>query len=83
MSKLLYRLGVSIYTFGIYIASFFNTKARFWVKGRKDIFKNLQNCFTSNVDPIIWIHCASLGEFEQGRPIIEAIKKKQPKIQKT
>ncbi|MDC0230496.1 3-deoxy-D-manno-octulosonic acid transferase [Aureispira] len=78
MSKLLYRLGVYMYTFGIYIASFFNKKARFWVNGRKGIIKNIQNFFSSNVDPIIWIHCASLGEFEQGRPIIEAIKKQQP-----
>ena len=79
MSKLLYRIGVYSYSLGIYIASFFNAKAKLWVKGRKSIFKNLRHEFSSNIDPIIWMHCASLGEFEQGRPVIEAIKIKQPK----
>ncbi len=57
-----------------YIASAFNTKAKKWVQGRKDIFKHLKNAISAD-DKTIWFHCASLGEFEQGRPVIEKLKK--------
>ncbi len=53
----------------------FNKKVRLFVKGRKEVFKKLENCFDIHHDKIIWFHCASLGEFEQGRPIIEKCKK--------
>ena len=51
-----------------------------WLAGRKVIFIKLQNWKNSLApeDKIIWMHCASLGEFEQGRPIIEALKKGYP-----
>ncbi len=68
----LYSLFVRFYGIAINLASIFNEKARKWKAGRKNYFeslpKNLKGCF--------WIHCASLGEFEQGRPIIEAIRKR-------
>ncbi len=53
-----------------------------WLAGRQNYFQNLQNWKASlnQNDKIIWMHCASLGEFEQGRPIIEAIKKSHPAI---
>jgi 3-deoxy-D-manno-octulosonic-acid transferase len=57
-----------------------NQKARLWLAGRRVIFNKLQqwrNSF-SVAEKIIWVHCASLGEFEQGRPIIEQIKKDYP-----
>ena len=54
-----------------------NSKARLWVEGRKDIFERLEATIPSN-EPIIWVHAASLGEFEQGRPIIEEIKRREP-----
>jgi 3-deoxy-D-manno-octulosonic-acid transferase len=57
------------------VASLFNQKAKLWLKGRKNTFAYLKENI-SNSDRIIWIHAASLGEFEQGRPIIEAIKEK-------
>ena len=68
---LLYNLGIRLFKLGAIIASLFNEKARQWCRGRKDVFHYL----SSNIKhPVIWVHCASLGEFEQGRPLIEAIK---------
>ena len=71
----LYNIGILLYAFIIRIVALFgNEKAQMWLSGRKDIFKQLKD-----VEPnAIWIHAASLGEFEQGRPIIEAIKAKTP-----
>ena len=57
--------------------SLWNKKAKLWVNGRKSIFKQISEQVSHNED-IIWFHCASLGEFEQARPLIEYIKQKQP-----
>jgi len=70
-----YELGIRTYKTAIHAASLFNPKAKLWVKGRIEIFEFLQKNI-SDEDKIIWVHAASLGEFEQGRPIIEAIKEK-------
>jgi 3-deoxy-D-manno-octulosonic-acid transferase len=72
-----YNVGVRLYYFFIFIASFNNKKAMLWLKGRKDIFKHISDSLNPN-EQRTWIHCASLGEFEQGRPIIEGIKEKYP-----
>ena len=77
--KVLYNLGILIYTALAYLLSPFNEKAKLWVKGRKGWHEKL----TGKIKPgekYIWIHCASLGEFEQGRPLIEAIKKEKPDL---
>ena len=74
-----YNIALWIYRLGIFSASFFNPKAKLWRTGRKDIFKKLNNVFTPD-DKVIWMHCASLGEFEQGRPLLEKIKKEQPQF---
>ncbi|MBS1655278.1 MAG: 3-deoxy-D-manno-octulosonic acid transferase [Bacteroidetes bacterium] len=63
---------------GIRFASLWNDKARKWISGRKGVFDQLEKKFHSNAEPLIWIHCASLGEFEQGRPVIEKLKKEYP-----
>lgn len=55
-----------------------NPKAKAFVEGRKKGWKELEQ-FSAQKKPTIWIHCASLGEFEQGRPIIEALKMSQSK----
>jgi 3-deoxy-D-manno-octulosonic-acid transferase len=59
-------------------ASLFNRKAQALVSGKKDIFNRLDIHFRGKQDRVIWIHCASLGEFEQGRPVIEALKVELP-----
>lgn len=69
----LYKIFIYLYTFGIKLTAPFNNKARLWVEGRKGIFEQLAEAGFSG-QRIIWVHCASLGEFEQGRPLIEAIK---------
>jgi len=66
----LYNLSIWLYYISITIASLFNDKARLWVKGRKNIFKQIQSKIIKD-EKIAWFHCASLGEFEQGRPVIE------------
>ncbi len=76
--QLLYNFFIKIYVFNIYLASFFNKKALCWVSGRKGIFARMRSELKQEQSPIIWFHAASLGEFEQGRPVIEAIKDKVP-----
>jgi len=71
--KTLYNISIHFYVIGIYISSLFNAKAKQWVRGRKNIFQTLKTS-TENQNKIVWFHCASLGEFEQGKPIIEAYK---------
>ena len=61
----------------VHIASLFNPKAKLWVAGRKGIFDKLKKAIPEN-EPIIWMHCASLGEFEQGRPVLEKLKETFP-----
>jgi 3-deoxy-D-manno-octulosonic-acid transferase len=75
----LYNIGIRAYRSAIGLAMPFNQKARFWVKGRKNWRENLKKAIDSKSE-WIWFHCSSLGEFEQGRPLIEAIKAKRPKL---
>lgn len=75
--KLLYQTGILFYTLSVKIVSFFNEKARQFVNGRKNWRKKLAERIETNAR-YIWVHCASLGEFEQGRPLIEEIRKQFP-----
>ena len=59
------------------VVALFNKKIALFITGRKETFKNLEDQI-SQKDKVIWIHCASLGEFEQGRPIIEKLKVQYP-----
>ena len=73
----LYDLFISFYVFVLRLAAFRNPKAAAWIKGRKELFKELER----KIDPqdrIIWLHCASAGELEQGKPVIEALKVQYP-----
>lgn len=78
MGKLFYILFVKLYPLAAGIAALFNNKARLWIKGRKNIFTTIQLAMQHDNANRIWIHCSSLGEFEQGRPLIESIKKNYP-----
>lgn len=79
--KILYQLFVFLYPKAAWLLGWKNEKAKKWVKGRKGVFKSLANYFYLQKAPVIWIHCASLGEFEQGRPILESLKKSYPRYQ--
>ena len=74
---LLYNIGIRVYYFIILFASLFNKKARYWINGRKGLFKQIAAAIDPDVR-IIWFHCSSLGEFEQGRPVIEKIREEFP-----
>ncbi|MCS6823517.1 MAG: 3-deoxy-D-manno-octulosonic acid transferase [Cytophagaceae bacterium] len=77
--KTLYDASVHFYKFLIWCFSFFNTKAKQWIDGRKNLFDQLQVKMNHCKHPSsIWVHCASLGEFEQARPLIEKIKINYP-----
>lgn len=69
----IYSLGVRGYSFLIRLASLWNPKAKRWMQGRKMVWEHLDNWQRTD-KPFYWFHCASLGEFEQGRPLIEALK---------
>ncbi|MGM0504598.1 MAG: 3-deoxy-D-manno-octulosonic acid transferase [Bacteroidota bacterium] len=71
----IYLLGIHLYYFVVLIASLFNRKAKLWIRGRKKLLKTIESR-VSRESKTAWFHCASLGEFEQGRPLIEAFKKK-------
>jgi 3-deoxy-D-manno-octulosonic-acid transferase len=74
LSIFFYNLFLWFFRAGTHVAFFFNSKAKKWVNGRKDIFDKLQQSIPAE-EKIIWMHCASLGEFEQGRPLLEKMKK--------
>lgn len=78
--RFLYNLGIFFYNLMLHLAAYFNSKAKLWVNGRKNIFDNLHHSFPKKKAITIWIHSASLGEFEQGRPLIERIKQDYPHI---
>ncbi len=62
---------------GARLSAPFSLKARQWTSGRRKIFQRLQEAIQPGA-PVIWMHCASLGEFEQGRPLLEHIRKEYP-----
>ena len=73
----LYNLGLRLYGGAIKLVSVRHQKAKQFVEGRKQIFERM----AQKIDPkarIVWIHVASLGEFEQGRPVIERIRRDHP-----
>lgn len=76
--RLLYRLFVWLYPKAAWLLSFYNPKAALWVKGRKHQFRKLHSVFHKNDRPVVWMHCSSLGEFEQGKPLLESIKQQYP-----
>lgn len=77
--KYLYNIGILIFAFVARILSPFSEKARLWTSGRKDWERRLgENVNPGNTN--LWIHCASLGEFEQGRPLMESIKRSRPDV---
>ncbi len=78
MGQFVYNLSIKLLKSVYFLASFFNAKAKQFVNGRSDIYSQLKKSFTKENATVIWVHCASLGEFEQGRPIMEALKEKYP-----
>jgi len=75
--NIIYNLFVSFYGLGISAVSNFNPKAKQWKTGRKNWKKKMKQAVSPD-DRVIWMHCSSLGEFEQGRPVLERVRKEFP-----
>jgi 3-deoxy-D-manno-octulosonic-acid transferase len=74
-----YAIAIRVYYLIILFVSPFNSKARLWISGRKGLLGRL----AAEIDkdkPLVWFHASSLGEFEQGRPVMESFKKKNPEF---
>ncbi|MEP7110694.1 MAG: glycosyltransferase N-terminal domain-containing protein [Ferruginibacter sp.] len=78
MGYIIYNIFLKIYIAAFNIAALFNNKARLGVRGRKNIFTKIRSNPEYNHQQLIWMHCASLGEFEQGRPVLESLKQLYP-----
>ncbi len=75
---IIYTLAIRFYHFIVRMLSPFNKKAKLFTDGRKDLLKKIAVAFQNETAPVIWVHAASLGEFEQGRPVIEKLKVQFP-----
>ena len=80
MQLFFYIFFLWLYRTGVRIVSPWNQKARLWLRGRKNIMHEISALRFPEGKPRIWMHCASLGEFEQGRPIIEKLRKDNPEL---
>lgn len=83
LAKLIYSLGIYTLGLGIRTGAIFSSKAKRWVKGRKKIFDRIELALEKvqkekGHRKMAWFHCASLGEFEQGRPVIEKFRRQYP-----
>lgn len=75
--RVLYDIGIGFYALILRIISPFHPKAKRWVQGRKGLLKSIEQTVEQGQNPI-WFHFASLGEFEQGRSVMERIREKYP-----
>lgn len=73
----MYELFIFLYNIGVWVASFFSKKVRTMWKGEHETFRVLREKIDPNAK-YVWFHAASLGEFEQGRPIMETIRREHP-----
>ncbi|MEI7981635.1 MAG: glycosyltransferase N-terminal domain-containing protein [Bacteroidota bacterium] len=83
MMKSGYSLVIFLYGLALRIAALFNHKARLWVAGRNMLFPKVERALKNldrNKTPLIWFHASSLGEFEQGRPVLEAFREENPQF---
>ena len=78
MGLFLYNLFIALYTLLIRLVSPFNKKARLFISGRSGGLNKIKAHFSENTVPVVWFHVASLGEFEQAKPVIERFKELYP-----
>ena len=74
----MYSLLLFITYGGLWLIAPFCKKIRSWLNMRNGDIKRLEQSLTKETAPLVWLHCASLGEFEQGRPILEAFIQRHP-----
>ena len=73
----LYNIAIALYAHLVAFVALWNKKAKQFTEGRKNIFERMAQAISAD-DRVVWMHVASLGEFEQGRPILEEIRSKYP-----
>ena len=73
----LYNILISLYSKCVSFAGRWYPKARLWSEGRNQLFERMRGAIKPE-DRVVWVHTASLGEFEQGRPVIEKIRARYP-----
>jgi len=78
ISAAIYWLAIRCYAAILHIAALFHPKAKLFIAGRKQLLTRMRQALATEQRPRIWMHCASLGEFEQGRPVLENLRKKYP-----
>jgi 3-deoxy-D-manno-octulosonic-acid transferase len=84
LSIIFYHVFLWLYKTGIRLIAPWNRKARAWREGRKDLFVRMSAELAKTEgladagSPVIWMHCSSLGEFEQGRPVLEGLRRQSP-----
>jgi 3-deoxy-D-manno-octulosonic-acid transferase len=84
LSIFLYHVFLWFYKIGIRLVAPWNVKARAWLDGRRGMFERMGAEMGSGMvearraGRVVWMHCSSLGEFEQGRPVIEALRRAVP-----
>lgn len=91
MSIIFYHVFLLLYKTGIRLIAPWNRKAKLWLEGRRGLFERMKEELAagrsdggvrkrpdSGSGPVVWMHCASLGEFEQGRPVIEGLRRMLP-----
>lgn len=76
--RFLYSLGLSLYALLLRLVAPFNPKAATWIAGREGLLARIEQTLAGDTAPRLWVHCASLGEFEQGRPLIEGLRGQYP-----
>jgi 3-deoxy-D-manno-octulosonic-acid transferase len=75
----LYSLGIYLYGLLLRLVAPFVPKARLWVDGRRGLLSRVREQLAADAAPRLLVHCASLGEFEQGRPLMEALRQQYPR----
>lgn len=73
-----YKTSLMLYALVVRVAALFNPKAKLFIDGRRGLLLKIKAQMGSETRPRIWMHCASLGEFEQGRPLLESIRTSYP-----
>ncbi|KUG07581.1 3-deoxy-D-manno-octulosonic acid transferase [Solirubrum puertoriconensis] len=74
----LYSLAIRLYGLLLHLVAPFIPKAKQWVEGRRNWQAHVATELGNDITPRLWVHCASLGEFEQGRPLMEAMRLQYP-----
>ncbi len=76
----LYNLALQTYALLLRLVASFVPKAEQWLSGRRGLLPHIQQTLKDETAPLVWFHCASLGEFEQGRPLMEAFMQEYPQF---